>query len=168
MKNHLYKMSKHDIYSVNTIRLIIQIRLVIIVQILLCVTSPGLNPIKINLSFQKFSDKNLRILNPHIFSENLRNFQTNISFILTAQYAIQCMLAFRKANFLVFLKSERKLLEKYEQLGYIHICQIVRKKSLKTLHLVLLSIYLGLNSLFEVGGVLLYLIIFVFCSLCSI
>ena len=34
---------------------------------------PGLNPINKNLSSEKFSDKNLRILNPTIFSENLRN-----------------------------------------------------------------------------------------------
>ena len=38
---------------------------------------PGLNPIKINLSSDKFSDKNMEILNPPIFSKNLRNFQTN-------------------------------------------------------------------------------------------
>ena len=37
---------------------------------------PGLNPIKINLSSEKFSDKNMKILNPPIFSENLSNFQT--------------------------------------------------------------------------------------------
>ena len=37
---------------------------------------PGLNPINKNLSSENFSDKNLRILNPQIFSENLRNFQT--------------------------------------------------------------------------------------------
>ena len=32
---------------------------------------PGLNPINKNLSSEKFSDKNLRILNPKIFSENI-------------------------------------------------------------------------------------------------
>ena len=37
---------------------------------------PGLNPINKNLSSQKFSDQNLKILNPPIFSESLRNFQT--------------------------------------------------------------------------------------------
>ena len=37
---------------------------------------PGLNPIIKNLSSKKFSDKNPKILNPPIFLENLRNFQT--------------------------------------------------------------------------------------------
>ena len=37
---------------------------------------PGLSPINKNLSSEKFSDKILRILNPPIFSEILRNFQT--------------------------------------------------------------------------------------------
>ena len=37
---------------------------------------PGFSPIKKNVSSEKFSDKNLRLLNPPIFSENLRNFQT--------------------------------------------------------------------------------------------
>ena len=37
---------------------------------------PGLSPINKNPNSEKFSDKNLRILNPPIFSENLRNFQT--------------------------------------------------------------------------------------------
>ena len=35
-----------------------------------------LNPIKINLSLDQFSDKNQKILNPPVFSENLINFQT--------------------------------------------------------------------------------------------
>ena len=38
--------------------------------------SPGLSPINKNPSSEKFSDKNLRILNPQFFSENLRNFKT--------------------------------------------------------------------------------------------
>ena len=37
---------------------------------------PGLNPINKNLSSEKLSDKNLRILAPPIFSEILRNSQT--------------------------------------------------------------------------------------------
>ena len=38
--------------------------------------NPGLNPINKIPSSEKFSDKNLRILNPQIFSEILRNSQT--------------------------------------------------------------------------------------------
>ena len=35
------------------------------------------------------------------------------------------------ANFLVivFAKSKKALLDKYEQLGYIHRCQIIKKKT---------------------------------------
>ena len=36
----------------------------------------GLSPVNKNPSSEKFSDKNLRIFNPPIFSENLRKSQT--------------------------------------------------------------------------------------------
>ena len=36
----------------------------------------GPNPINKNLSSEKFSGKNLKIWNPPIFSEKVRNFQT--------------------------------------------------------------------------------------------
>ena len=45
----------------------------------------GLNPINKNLSSEKFSDKNLRILNPQIFSENLRNLQKKFLVQLAGQ-----------------------------------------------------------------------------------